>query len=65
MHRVEIIESERGWGSKVDFVKHFDSYEEARSYIAEFNSGNTEKEVPDWYMYARYVGEIDDKGNLL
>lgn len=53
--RVEVIESERGWGQKVDDVIDFDSYEEAERYCMEFNAQNDEMEVPDWYMYARIV----------
>jgi hypothetical protein len=50
--KVEIVESERGWGQRTDEIKEFDTYEEARDYIKEFNSKNTEESVPDWYMYA-------------
>lgn len=50
---VAIIESERGWGQKVDDVKEFESFEQAEKFVVEFNSKNTETEVPDWYMYAR------------
>lgn len=59
--KVEIIESERGWGSKVDEVKYFEAEtsEEALKVANEFcknyNSKNTEEVVPDWYMYARVV----------
>lgn len=50
--RVKVIESERGWGQKVDSIKEFDSYEEAKAFQAEFNSHNNKTVVPDWYMYA-------------
>ncbi len=52
MLKVYLIESERGWGSRVDEVLEFDSKEEAEAYIKEFNSKNTASSVPDWYMYA-------------
>ena len=52
---VHIIESERGWGSKVDEVKKFPSLEEAEAFVTEFNSHNTEETVPDWYMRAEVV----------
>lgn len=52
MHRVHIIESERGWGQRVDEVKEFETLEEANAYIREFNSYNTSPTVPDWYMVA-------------
>ena len=49
---VFIIESERGWGQKVDEKKFFESYEEAEAFVKKFNSQNDKPEVPDWYMYA-------------
>ena len=49
---VTIIESERGWGQRIDEVKEFDDYDEAKTFVDKFNSGNTETTVPDWYMRA-------------
>ena len=49
---VDIIESERGWGSKVDERKYFPSYEDAYKFMVEFNRKNNLSEVPDWYMYS-------------
>lgn len=51
-YKVLIIESERGWGSKVDEVREFDDEQIALDFIKDFNSQNTEKVAPDWYMYA-------------
>lgn len=51
--KVEIIESERGWGQKIDSVKKFDTKDEAVNYINDFNKDNDEDVVPAWYMYAR------------
>jgi len=51
--KVLIIESERGWGSKVDEVREFDTPEEAQAFITEFNKENNLELVPDWYMYAK------------
>lgn len=50
---VEIIESERSWGQKIDEIKYFDSISEADKFIKEFNADNTEDHVPDWYMVAQ------------
>jgi hypothetical protein len=36
--KVVIIESERGWGQKVDEVKYFDNEEEANQFVRKFNS---------------------------
>ena len=57
--KVEIIESERGWGSKIDEVKYFEALtiEEATKlatdFCNEYNAKNNKNVVPDWYMYAR------------
>jgi len=57
--KVEIIESERGWGQRVDEVKVFKgktrglALDKAEKFIEKFNAQNTATEVPDWYMYAR------------
>jgi ABC-type branched-subunit amino acid transport system substrate-binding protein len=57
-YKVTIIESERGWGSKIDEVKYFDNEQEARNFVAEYNKYNDKPEVPDWYMYASYEGRV-------
>lgn len=56
--RVNIIESERGWGQKLDDVKYFDNELEAREFVKKYNSKNTAPVTPDWYMYADYVGRV-------
>ena len=58
-YRVDIIESERGWGSKIDETKYFDNEAEAREWARAYNAKhNTATEVPDWYMRADYVGKV-------
>lgn len=58
-YRVDIIESERGWGSKVDETIYFDNEAEARQYATDYNlKYNTAKVVPDWYMRAEYAGKV-------
>jgi hypothetical protein len=52
MWKVDLVESEAGWGQRVDEVKEFDTFEQALKYKASFNAGNTLGYVPDWYMYA-------------
>jgi hypothetical protein len=56
--KVSIIESERGWGQKIDEVKYFDSEFDAKKFVTEYNSHNTATVVPDWYMYAQYEGKV-------
>lgn len=53
--KVLIIESERGWGQKVDEVKEFGDRDEAIKFVKDYNNKyNPPKEVtPDWYMYAK------------
>jgi hypothetical protein len=58
MITVEIIESESGWGQRIDSVKEFVSLKEAEKFVKEFNSHNTEERVPEWYMYARIVPHV-------
>lgn len=59
MIRVYIIESERGWGQKVEDVKEFDTMDEAIRFCVDFNKTNTPSDIaPDWYMYARIENEI-------
>jgi hypothetical protein len=58
-YRVDIIESERGWGSKVDEVKYFDNEVEAKRFVKDYNEKwNKSDIVPDWYMVAEYVGLV-------
>lgn len=51
--KVFVIESERGWGQRVDEVKEFETRWEAVKWADEFNAQNTATSVPDWYMYAQ------------
>ena len=56
--KVNIIESERGWGQRVDEVKEFDTLEEAEAFCTRFNAGNTANVTPDWYMRADIVNRL-------
>lgn len=51
--RVVVIESERGWGTKVDEIKRFATKEEALAFQRDFNKDNTASTAPDWYMQAQ------------
>ena len=57
-YRVDIMEYERGWGSKVDETIYFDNEEEAREHVRNFNAQNTSETTPDWYMVAEYCGRV-------
>lgn len=51
-YKAVLLEYERGWGSRIDEIKEFATEQERDDFIKKFNSHNTEKEVPDWYMIA-------------
>lgn len=51
-YKVQLIESERGWGQKVDKIEYFDDPVEAKQFVDAFNASNNKDYVPDWYMYA-------------
>lgn len=59
--KVDIIESEAGWGQKVDSTEIFQSFDEAMKYVEEFNSQNNLPHVPDWYMYASSPYQSEDE----
>lgn len=48
--KIAVIESEAGWGRKVDDWMVCLSIEDAKTFEKEFNSNNTESSTPDWYM---------------
>jgi len=48
--KVSIIESEAGWGRKIDDWMVCLSIEETQKFEKEFNSKNTSSRTPDWYM---------------
>lgn len=58
LHRVDLVEYERGWGSKIDEKKYFDSEAAAIKFCKEYNAQNTKTTVPDWYMIAEYRGAV-------
>lgn len=51
--RVTVIESERGWGQRVDEYRRFETKEEAEAWVKAYNAQNNLPQVPDWYMYAQ------------
>lgn len=61
MIKVEIIESERGWGQRVDQVKEFATRDAANRFVKEYNAYNNLPVVPDWYMYARIAPDSTEE----
>jgi hypothetical protein len=51
-YRVDLIESERGWGQNLWDSEDFDSLEDAKKFTKEYNDRNNEVTVPDYYIYA-------------
>lgn len=50
---VDMLESERGWGSRVDETIYFETKDEAEAYKKDYNEKyNNKKNVPDWYIVA-------------
>lgn len=50
--KVAVIESEAGWGSKIDDWMICQSVEDAKKFETEFNSENNKPSTPSWYMRA-------------
>jgi hypothetical protein len=48
--KVAVIESEAGWGSKIDDYMVCLTVDDAELFKVEFDSENTESATPDWYM---------------
>lgn len=57
---VNCIESERGWGSKIESQSIFPTEKLALQYCEVYNKKyNSTVAVPDWYMCQEYVGPVD------
>lgn len=53
-YRVDIIESEAGWGSRVDESIYFPFRSDAEIYVKNYNEEfNMEPTTPAWYMAAQ------------
>ena len=57
-YRVDLVEHDRFLGSKLDESLYFDNEEEARNYVQSFNTRNTARTAPEWYMVAEYRGMV-------
>ncbi len=61
---VHIIESERGWGQRVDEELTFPTVAKAKAFVEDYNKVNDKPTPPDWYMYAKIVA-IDGETIIL
>ena len=62
--KIAVIESERGWGSKIDDYMVCLDVDDAKAFAQEFNSYNISETTPDWYMVVESeptVIELNDK----
>lgn len=58
MVKVYIIESEAGWGQRVDEVKEFPNAKKAEAFCRKYNRKyNPSGPTPSWYMYAKMEGD--------
>lgn len=56
---VDIMESERGWGQKIDDTHYFLSEQEARDFERLYNKEfNSKDYTPSWYMQAMTPYEV-------
>lgn len=63
VYRVNVWESEKGWGSRIDERIDYPTPEEAKAFVTEFNNSRTSPpETKDWYMWAEgpYMIEVPD-----
>lgn len=58
IHKVVVIESERGWGQKIDETLYFDNEVEAKAFVKKYNEKLPDGPAPEWYMMARYEGIV-------
>lgn len=57
-YKVVVIESERGWGQKVDDVRYFREKEAADDFVKRHNAENNLPYVPDIYWRAETPHEV-------
>lgn len=51
---VIMLESEKGWGERIDDVLYFSQYEVASDFVKKYNNKwNDFDSVPDWYIQAQ------------
>ncbi len=61
MIKVEIFESEKGWGQHLLDTKKFKTKKEAEEFVAEHNSKNNKLMTPDIYTYAEVLEEKENE----
>ena len=64
LYRVDLIESERGYGKKLFDTIWFIEESNALKYIKEYNSKNNLRTVPSYYTFAEFYGLAEVEMNL-
>lgn len=59
-HVAILREFERGWGAQDFEAREFASKQEAEAWVREQNKKNTAPVAPDYYIQARYHGDMDE-----
>lgn len=60
-YRVDMLESEAGWGSRTDDSFYYKTKEAASKFVKEYNDKYNNKPVtPSWYIVACTPEEIND-----
>ncbi len=62
--KIAVIESEAGWGRKIDDWMVCLSVEDCKNFEKEFNSKNTFEIAPDWYMQVEGSPEPIDLSDI-
>jgi hypothetical protein len=58
--KVPVVESEAGWGRKIDDWMVVLSMEDAKAFEKEFNAKNTATYAPAWYMQVEGIPQPID-----
>ncbi len=62
VYRVNVWESEKSWGSRIEERIDYSTPEEAKAYVTKFNNSRTSPpETENWYMWAEgpFMIEVD------
>ena len=64
-YRVDMLESEAGWGSRIDEVFYYKNQEDALEFVNRYNAEyNNQKTTPSWYIMACSPVEVNDFGTV-
>jgi hypothetical protein len=64
VYRIQVVESERGWGQRYEYWDGYETLEKAIEAYARVNAENTSPVAPDWYMKALSIEKHDEETNV-